>query len=56
MTVGQMFHQRRLEGLAGARSHGLVGLGGELGFYHASQLCLVGLSVLMAVFCICTGR
>lgn len=56
MTVGQMFHQRSLEGQAGARPLGLVGLSEELGFYHASQLCLVGLSVLEAVFCICTDR
>lgn len=56
MTVGQMFHQRSLEGRAGARPHGLVGLNEELGFYHASQLCLVGLSVPMAVFCTCTDR
>ena len=53
MTVGQMFHQRGLERRAGSRPHGLVGLGEVLGFYHVSQLCLVGLSVPVALFCIC---
>lgn len=34
----------------------LVGLGEEVGFYCVIQLCLVERSVMMAIFCLCTGQ